>query len=157
MVTASALHQQQDPNHCAACGWPKYALLLLSLLSFPCTLLGLPSKCVMLLLLWLTNSCGLLLWLLLQEELLSASSSSGGAAAGTAAVSCKQSASCVVSGLQQLQQQACAGLQAAAAFAGALLPGHALSLGALLVQESCLWLLVCLEVRGLQARKQQWI
>ncbi|WIA30679.1 hypothetical protein OEZ86_000751 [Tetradesmus obliquus] len=28
---------------------------------------------------------------------------------------------------------------------GALLPGHALSLGALLVQESCLWLLVCLE------------
>jgi hypothetical protein len=83
----------------------------------------------------------------LQEELLP---TSGAAAADSAASSCKhtvsQQASCLASGLQQLQQQACAGLQAAAAYKGALLPGHALSLGMLLLKESCTWLLVCLEV-----------
>ncbi|KAF6259405.1 hypothetical protein COO60DRAFT_1626075 [Scenedesmus sp. NREL 46B-D3] len=84
-----------------------------------------------------------------QEELLPENCSSGAAAADAAVDSgqhtASQQASCLTSGLQQLQQQACAGLQAAAAYKSTLLPGHALSLGVLLVRETCAWLLVCLE------------
>jgi hypothetical protein len=63
--------------------------------------------------------------------------------------------------LQRLQQQLGQQLSPGAAYAGCLLPGSTLSAAALLVHESCTWLLCCLEVRVCsqlrQAKLHVWL
>lgn len=93
------------------------------------------------------------------QDLLAAAhgESSAAAAAADLAAACSsisQRGGRLGAGLQQLQQQACTGLRSSCAYLGCLLPGDVLSLAALLLSESCAWLLVCLEVSACAPAEQ---
>lgn len=63
-----------------------------------------------------------------------------------------QCAARLSAGLQGMQEHMQQLLQPDAAYLGCVLPGHALSAAALLLSETCSWLVLCLEVRELRQR-----
>jgi hypothetical protein len=68
------------------------------------------------------------------------------AAAAAAAAALAPRAVRLSAAVHQLQLVLLPLLQPSAAFLGCLLPGHALSAALLLVEDSCCWIVYCLEV-----------